>query len=125
MERMQMRHIDEERLESDLAYRFGYLSEFMGFGSEDVAAIHGSAAALAPLVPALVDAVYEKLHGYDATWRHFLPRQHGYSGNLAGGLAELGPDHEVIQFRKSHLARYLTQLVTQPYNAKMVGYLDR
>jgi len=119
-----LRHIDEGRLESDLGYRFGYLAEFMGFGPDDVAAIHASAPALGPVVPALVDAVYDKLQGYDATWRHFVPRQHGYTGALPTSLAELTQDHEIIQFRKSHLSRYLVQLVTRPYDAKMVGYLD-
>ena len=56
-----MQQIDERRLESDLLYRVWYLKQFMGFGDKDVQAIHGSAAFLAPLVPALVDAVYDKL----------------------------------------------------------------
>jgi hypothetical protein len=119
-----MRKIDEGRLELDLGYRFGYLAEFIGFGPDDVGAIHAAAGALAPLVPALVDAVYDKLQAYDATWRHFLPRQHGYDGALPSGLGELTQDHEIIQFRKAHLSRYLGQLVTRPYDAKMVGYLD-
>lgn len=38
-----MQTINEARLESDLAYRFGYLTEFMGFGPEDIDAIHGAA----------------------------------------------------------------------------------
>ena len=38
-----MIHVNEQRLESDLSYRFHYLSEFMGFGAEDVAAIHAAA----------------------------------------------------------------------------------
>ena len=46
-----LQHIDEPRLETDLAYRFGYLTEFMGFAEDDIAAIHGAAAHLAPLVP--------------------------------------------------------------------------
>ena len=33
-----MKHIDEERLEEDVAYRAGYVSEFMGFQKEDIAA---------------------------------------------------------------------------------------
>lgn len=119
-----MQHIDEARLESDVGYRFGYLAEFMNFGADDVAAIHGAAGALAPLVPALVDAVYEKLNTYDATWRHFLPRQYGYEGPVSHNLDALAMDHELIQFRKQHLARYLTALVTKPYDGKMVGYLD-
>jgi hypothetical protein len=120
-----MRHIDEERLESDLGYRFGYLAEFMGFGAEDIEAIHGAAAHLAPLVPALVNAVYDKLQSYDATWRHFLPRQSGYDdGALPTSLDELTQEHSIVQFRKEHLGRYLTKLVTQPYDQKMVNYLD-
>lgn len=119
-----MRRIDEARLESDLGYRFGYLAEFVGFGAEDVEAIHAAAPLLAPLVPTLVDAVYEKLHGYDATWRHFLPRQHGYEGDVPDRLEDLTMDHAQIRFRKGHLGRYLEALVTRPYDAKMVSYLD-
>ncbi len=120
-----MRHVNEARLESDLAYRFDYLSEFIGFGEGDVATIHAAAGALAPLVPALVDAVFEKLHRYDATWRHFLPRQHGYEGPVPTTLGELTEDHPALRYRKGHLGRYLTALVTRPYDPKMVVYLDR
>ena len=119
-----MKRIDEARLETDLGYRFEYTAEFMGFGPDDIAAIHAAAPALAPLVPGLVDAVYIKLHEYDATWRHFLPRQHGYSGVVPAGLEDLTPEHEQIKFRKHHLGRYLTSLVTRPYDGKMVEYLD-
>jgi len=119
-----MKAIDEARLESDLSYRFQYLCEFIGMSEADIAAIHGAAGKLAPLVPSLVDAVYAKLHSYDATWRHFLPRQHGYMGPVPTTLSELTPDHEQIKFRKEHLSRYLVSLVTRPYDHKMVEYLD-
>jgi hypothetical protein len=119
-----MQRIDENRLESDLAYRFGYLTEFMEFGANDIAAIHGAAELLSPLVPALVDAVYVKLFEYDATKRHFVPKQHGYVGALATDVGTLSLSDDVIQFRKQHLARYLAALVTRPYDAKMVQYLD-
>ncbi len=119
-----MQRIDEARLENDLGYRFGYLAEFVGFGPADVAAVHAAAPHLAPLVPGLVDAIYTKLQGYDATWRHFLPRQHGYAGAVPGRLDELTPDHPQIAFRKQHLGRYLAALVTRPYDGKMVEYLD-
>ncbi|GAB4465981.1 MAG: hypothetical protein OHK0029_37000 [Armatimonadaceae bacterium] len=119
-----MQHIDEERLETDLDYRFQYLAEFMGFGEEDIAVIHGAAPLLAPLVPSLVDAVYHKLHSYDATWRHFLPRQHGYEGEIPANLDDLNEEHPQIAFRKHHLAGYLERLVTAPYDSKLVYYLD-
>lgn len=116
--------VNEERLESDLGYRFQYLAEFMGFSADDIATIHAAAPAVAPLVPTLVNAVYEKLHQYDATWRHFVPRQSGYEGAVPTSLAEVTPDHEMIRYRKEHLGRYLAALVTRPYDGKMVGYLD-
>lgn len=119
-----MKTIEEPRLERDLGYRFQYLAEFMEFGPDDVGAIHAAAPAIAPLVPGLVDAVYIKLHAYTATWRHFLPRQHGYDGPVAATLADLGIDHPQIAFRKQHLGRYLKALVTRPYDGKMVEYLD-
>jgi hypothetical protein len=119
-----MQQIDEGRLEHDLGYRFGYLAEFIGFGPDDVAAVHGAAPALAKAVPALVDAVYDKLHAYDATWRHFVPRQHGYEGDVPDDLNGLSMDHPQIKFRKEHLARYLVTLVTKPYDGKMAAYLD-
>jgi hypothetical protein len=40
-------------------------------------------------------------------------------------LEGLTDDHQVIRFRKEHLARYLTALVTRPYDGKMAAYLDR
>lgn len=119
-----MQHINEPRLESDLGYRFSYLTEFIGFSQQDIDAIHGAAEHLAPLVPALVDAVYDKLFSYDATKRHFVPRQFGYEGPVPESIDALNQQHEMIQFRKQHLARYLTSLVTRPYDGKMVEYLD-
>jgi hypothetical protein len=119
-----MTHVEEPRLETDLGYRFQYVANFVGFSPEDAAVIHAAAGKLAPLVPGLVDAVYNKLIQQDATWRHFLPRQHGYEGPVPTKLDELTLDHPQIAYRKQHLARYLTALVTRPYDGKMVEYLD-
>ena len=119
-----MKHIDEPKLESDLGYRFSYLTEFMTFGQNDIDAIHQSAEHLAPLVPALVDAVYDKLFSYNSTKRHFVPRQSGYEGDVPSDIDSLEVDHEMIQFRKQHLGRYLEKLVTAPYDKSLVNYLD-
>ncbi|MFO0809490.1 MAG: protoglobin family protein [Gemmataceae bacterium] len=123
-ERRSLKAIDERRLESDLEYRFGYVAEFMGFNRDDVAAIHAAAPLLAPVVTNLVDAVYDKLFSYDATKRHFVPRQSGYDGPAPVNLDDLTMDHDQTKFRKAHLARYLGRLVTAPYDATMVKYLD-
>ncbi len=119
-----MKSIDESRLESDLGYRFEYITEFIGVTEDDLAAVLESAEYLAPIVPTLVDAVYDKLQQYDATWRHFVPRQHGYEGDVPTSVEELTMDHPQIKFRKEHLGRYLARLVTGPYDKKMILYLD-
>ena len=71
-----------------------------------------------------MDAVYVKLFNYDATKRHFVPRQSGYEGATPESLEALTLDHPLIAFRKQHLGRYLATLVTKPYDGKMVNYLD-
>jgi hypothetical protein len=116
--------VDEARLESDLAYRVGYVTKFIGFGPEDVAALHGLAPLLGPAVPTLVDAVYVQLFRHDATKRHFVPRQSGYDGPVPADLWSLAPDHEQIKYRKAHLGNYLRKLLTSSYDDKMVAYLD-
>ena len=119
-----MREIDESSLESSISDRFTFLAEFMGFGESDIKAIHDAAGLLGPLVPQLVDGVYDKLHEYSLTWRHFLVPQHGYDGEVPEKLGDLTRDHPLIQFRKQHLARYLEALVTQPYDLKFLQYID-
>jgi len=119
-----MKHVDEETLEQDVNYRYQYVAEFTGFDEQDVKAIHGAAGHLAPLIPSIVEQTYEKLLAYDATARHFVPRQHGYDGPLPESLQALDAEHPQIQFRKEHLSRYLMQLIGHAYNDKMVAYLD-
>ncbi|MFC1757636.1 protoglobin family protein [Planctomycetota bacterium] len=120
----EMRAIDECRLETDAQYRFEYLSEFIGFTSNDAAAIQAFAPHLGPRIAELVDKTYNRLLAYDATARHFVPKQHGYDGDVPIDLAELNLDHPQIQFRKDHLNRYFMQLIGRSYDAKMVQYLD-
>lgn len=119
-----MKAVDESRLDSDLAYRHEFVCEFVGFTPEDVAAIHGVTPYLAGRIPEIVERTYEKLLAYDATARHFVPRQHGFEGHAPGSLTDLSQNHEQIQFRKDHLTRYMMHLIGHAYDAKMVAYLD-
>jgi hypothetical protein len=119
-----MKRIDEARLETDVVYRFDYVSGFIGFSQEDIDAIHAAARLLSPLLPDLVDAVYDQLFAYDCTKRHFVPRQSGYEGEVPESLDTLSIDHDMIQFRKQHLWWYLSSLITKPYDDKMVHALD-
>lgn len=119
-----MQTIDEARLETDSQYRYEYLAEFIGFSSADAALIQGFAPHLGPRIGELVEKTYEKLLKYDATARHFVPRQHGFEGDVPENLAVLSANHPQIRFRKDHLNRYFMQLIGRSYDAKMVQYLD-
>ncbi len=119
-----MQTLDESRLETDPQYRYEFLASFIGFGPEDVKLIQASAPHLGPRVQQLVDQTYQKLLSFDATARHFVPRQHGFEGPVPADLTSLSPDHPQIKFRKDHLNRYFIQLIGRAYDAKMVQYLD-
>ena len=119
-----MQAIDEGRLETDLNYRFEYLAGFIGFDADDAATVLASGPSLGPLIPLIVEKTYDKLLRYDATARHFLPRQAGYDGNVPGNLVEVTASHPQIQFRKEHLSRYFMQLLGRTCDARFVPYLD-
>eukprot|EP00002_Diphylleia_rotans_P022780 TRINITY_DN4475_c0_g1_i2.p1 TRINITY_DN4475_c0_g1~~TRINITY_DN4475_c0_g1_i2.p1 ORF type:complete len:139 (-),score=34.09 TRINITY_DN4475_c0_g1_i2:184-600(-) len=119
-----MQHVDLSSLDTDLAARFKYLASFVGWSKEDEDAVKASAAHLAPLVPAITDAVYVKLFSFDSTKKYFLPRNQGFDGDLAQSLENLDVQHPQIKFRKNMLGRYLTRLVTSEFDEKLVAYLD-
>lgn len=121
----EMKSIDEARLEEDLGYRVWYLRDFMGFDEQDVEAILAVHDQVTARVDDIVDAVYLKFFEYVCTKRHFLPRQHGYHGPLPTSLEELTEEHDLIQFRKGELRRYLLLLVTGPYDGRVAAALDR
>lgn len=119
-----MQQIDEQKLETDSVYRFQYLADFMGFSSSDASAVQGAAMYLGPMIPEIVDRTYQKLLTYDATARHFVPRQTGFDGSPPANLSAITASHPQIQFRKEHLARYLSTLLGRTCDTKLVPYLD-
>jgi len=78
------------------------------------------------MVPGLVNAVYEKLFSFDVTKQSFLRRNEGFSGTLtASSVEDITTDDEQIVFRKGMLSRYFGKLLSEPFDEKMVSYLDR
>jgi hypothetical protein len=120
-----MQHISASSLQ-DLPTRVQYLRDFIDFSSGDAAALHSARGVVAPLVPAVVDAVYEKLLSFDITAKSFVPRQTGYAGIAPGKVEELAQDHPQVQFRKDFLAGYLAKLVSMDYEKRQSWeYLDK
>ena len=121
-----MQTIDEQKLFTDLPYRFDYVTKFVGFGEEDIKYIHESAAVLAPLVPTVVDLVYKKLFSFDVTKKTFMVRNDKFEGKMEESLDELDDKaSEQIKFRKDMLSKYLVKLVTADYSdPSLIKYLD-
>eukprot|EP00695_Tsukubamonas_globosa_P001251 TRINITY_DN220_c0_g1_i1.p2 TRINITY_DN220_c0_g1~~TRINITY_DN220_c0_g1_i1.p2 ORF type:complete len:155 (-),score=68.33 TRINITY_DN220_c0_g1_i1:67-531(-) len=118
------KHVDTSNFDSDIVARYTYLAEFIGFTADDIATIKSTAPIVGPLVPAIVDTVYSKLFGFDATKRYFVPRQAGYNGDVPADLDHLDLNHPQIKFRKMMLGRYLTKVVTSEYDGKFLEYID-
>ncbi|KAJ3080676.1 hypothetical protein HK102_002897 [Quaeritorhiza haematococci] len=119
-------HVDHDRIYEDPKYRWQYVCRFVGFTEEDVRLIKESAPLVAPLVPTIVDAVYERLFSFDITKAVFLRKNEGFEGELgATTIDELDFKNQQIQFRKTHLAAYLKKLVTGQYDDAFFAYLDR
>lgn len=120
-----MQLISQAVLDADLPYRVQYLRDFIGFTAEDAATLHAAAPVVSPLVPVVVNAVYDKLLSFDVTAKSFVPRQTGYSGTAPTQLEDLSQDHPQIKFRKDFLARYLVKLVSMDYEKdESWKYLD-
>lgn len=119
-----MRTVDEMKLSEDVQYRYEFLAEFIGFGSDDIAAIQSFVPHLGPRIGELVERTYEKLLMYDLTARHFIQPQHGCEESPAPDLSQLDANDPQVRFRKDHLQRYFLQLIGRAYDAKMVLYLD-
>lgn len=117
-------HIDEKKLYTDDKYRFEYVAAYMGFTSKDAEAIQGIADKMAPAVPVLVDAVYQKQFEFDVTKKHFWAKNEGFEGELAESLETLTLDHPQIKMRKNFLGKYLNRVLKGPYDDRFLKYLD-
>jgi len=109
----QMQTVDPQSLRS-LIPRVTYLKSFLQFTDSDGAAIHASKDVIAPLLPAILDAVYTHLLSYDITAKAFVPRQSGQDPSVPtpNSAAELSLDHPSIRYRQDFLKRYLVKLVS-------------
>ncbi|KAG0053337.1 hypothetical protein BGZ83_001302 [Gryganskiella cystojenkinii] len=121
-----MEHIERSQLYTDPVYRFQYVAKFMGFGDEDVDIIKAAAPLVLPLVPVVVDAVYTKLHSFDITWDTMAKRHEGFKPKetVVEDSSKLKEDSEQIKFRKDMLTRYFDKLLKNPYDERMIKYLE-
>lgn len=120
-----MEHIDPASLES-LPSRIAYLKEFLDFTSQDAAVLTSVKPLLAPMIPGILDAVYEKLLCFDITAAAFTSRNTDYHGQVTQSVRELTVDSPQIQWRKSFMSGYLTHILEADYDdEKTWEYMEK
>jgi len=106
-----MQHVDGALIARDLPARMRYLQSFLGWDpARDGPLIEACKPVLAPLLPNVVDAVYDQLLRYDVTAATFAPAQS--ADGLSVNVHELHRDHANIRLRKDFLKGYLVRLVS-------------
>ncbi|KAL2075747.1 hypothetical protein VTL71DRAFT_690 [Oculimacula yallundae] len=106
-----MQHISPSSL-SDLPSRISYLSDFLSLTPLDNEALLAAKPLIAPLIPTILDAVYNKLLSFDITAKAFVPKNTDYEGELVKNVQELTLEHPQIAMRKDFLKNYLVKLVS-------------
>ncbi|KAF9345304.1 hypothetical protein BGX34_004861 [Mortierella sp. NVP85] len=93
---------------------------------QDFAAITGTAPILKPLVPTVVNVAYTKLNQFNITWDTMAKRHEGFTptGTVVEDVSKLTQDAEQIKFRKDMLSRYFARLLENPYDERMIKYLE-
>ncbi len=108
-----MQHISTSSL-SELPARISYLSSFLELTPSDGEALLVAKPLIAPLIPAVLNAVYSKLLSFDITAQVFVPKNTDYEGEAVKSVQELTLEHPQIALRKDFLKvcvwiRFLTR----------------
>ncbi|CAF1435790.1 unnamed protein product [Adineta steineri] len=118
-------HIDNNKLNDDVRYRFDYFSKFINFTSEDIIALNTLASSVLPLIPVIVDSVYRKLFQYDVTKEYFIVNNDKYDGTLTNN-ENISLESTQMIFRKDMLSGYLKRLLLQrEWTNEFLEYLSR
>lgn len=113
-------HIDRTRLNTDLRYRFDYLSKVLDFTSTDIAILNQISTIIQPLIPVIVDQVYRKLFSFDIT-KQYLVLRHSCLANILPTDFHL----QGLEYRKNMLSDYLKHVFTeQQWNETFLDYLS-
>lgn len=119
-------HVDGPRLNSDLRYRFEYLSKFLNFTSDDIAMLNTFAPIVSPLIPVIAETVYRKLFSFDITKQYFIIRSGGVEGLLPRHDCGITLDSVQMELRRDVLGVYLKRVFTQAdWNDSFLQYLSQ
>ena len=90
-----------------LRNRFEYLSKFLNFTADDILTLNNLGQLAAPLIPIVVDKIFQRLLDFGVTKRYFLMRHYGYAGLVTVDSAQLTLESDQMLFRRTRLGKYL------------------
>ncbi|CAF1106701.1 unnamed protein product [Adineta steineri] len=118
-------HIDNDRLNNDLRYRFEYLSKYLNFTLDDISLLNAFAPILFPRIPVIADTVYRKLFSFDITKHYFLINNEGFEGFTLKKTHGVTLESEQMTYRKDILTIYFKRIFTQrEWNDTFLQYLS-
>ena len=119
-------HIDPDRLNTDLRYRYEYLSKFFNFTPQDIIMLNNLAPILFPRIPVIVDTAYRKLFSFDVTKQSFLVHQQGFDNMISDTNVDVCLQSVQMTFRRDMLSMYLRRVLSQAeWNDTFLQYLSR
>ncbi|CAF3261686.1 unnamed protein product [Rotaria socialis] len=120
-----MENINAAQLDTDIQYRFAYLSKFLNFTQDDISVLNKIAPVVVPLVPTVVDAIYGNLFSFDITKSIFANNTVHFKGNTTTTPGSLDLTPERVTFLKDMLGTYLKKALSQSeWNKEFLDYLS-
>ncbi|CAF1038498.1 unnamed protein product [Rotaria sp. Silwood1] len=119
-------HIDKNRLNNNLRYRFDYVSKFLNFTKEDIGILNTLAPIIFPRIPFIVETIYKKLYTFDITKKYFLIRNDDFDSFSSNDETNISVISAQTDFRKDMLSVYLKRILIQTeWNDLFLQYLSQ
>jgi len=119
-------HIDKNRLNTDLRYRFEYLSKFLNFTKEDIISLNTLAPIIFPRISYIVETIYKKLYTYDIIQQYFIFRNDDFESFSSNETTNTSVISAQTDFRKDMLSMYLKRVFIQTeWNDTFLQFLSQ
>lgn len=105
-------HVDRTRLNTDLRYRFDYLSKFLNFTNNDIIILNSLVPILLPHIPSIAETIYNKLQS-------FHMEKEVFGSHDSNGTSE--KNSNISNFLLVYLQRTLSQT---EWNEEFLQYLS-
>lgn len=118
-------HIDRARLDTELIYRFEYISKFLNFTKDDISVLNALAPMLFSYIPAVVETIYKKLNSLDITKKYFICDDDEFDTCTSNEDTKITITSSQSFLLKDTLSIYLKRILIQTdWNETFLQYLS-